>query len=83
MGMRGQIEKLQLDSGAYWSCRLPCRADSHVDDEGVAALVDALCRRRRSDSARPPYLLSRLSAELVGMKAMCDGEHQASRLLYS
>ena len=48
------MEKLQLDSGAYWSCRLPCRADSHVDDEGVAALVDALCRRRRSDGARPP-----------------------------
>ena len=54
LGARGQVEKLQLDSGAYWSCRLPCRADSHVDDEGVAALVDALCRRRRSEGARLP-----------------------------
>ncbi len=50
-----QVEKLRLDSGAFRSQQAAgCAAASHIDDEGVAALVDAFCKRRGSGAGVPP-----------------------------
>ena len=50
-----QVEKLRLDSGAFRSQQAAgCAAASHIDDEGVAALVDAFCKRRGSGAGAPP-----------------------------
>lgn len=46
-----QVERLRLDSGAFQSQQAAgCAAASHIDDEGVCALVDAVCKRRCADA---------------------------------
>ncbi len=58
---RAQVERLHLDSAAFRSQQGPghaagggARGGRHIDDEGVVALVDALCKRRGGDArARP------------------------------
>jgi len=58
---RAQVERLHLDSAAFRSQQGPghaagggARGGRHIDDEGVVALVDALCKRRGGDAGARP-----------------------------
>lgn len=58
---RAQVERLHLDSAAFRSQQGPghaagggVRGGRHIDDEGVVALVDALCKRRGGDAGARP-----------------------------